>query len=206
MRAIVAIGFAVFAAGALPPFFLPPANSQPLDGKTAQALDVDWKVYGSASVDWHNATTKGDSASFYDAKGVVRRSDGHIRVWTKCLLYKDMDSIDTKKDPGKTILENSAQKVARYYVPPIAMVDKSIDAEKAAAIAWREESANLSNIEPVARIFYEINCSEGMSQELSMAFRNKNGKYDYRDKPLDWKYIAPESNIARLQKILCPRE
>jgi TPR repeat protein len=34
MRAIVAIAFAVFAAGALPPFSLPPANSQPLDGKT----------------------------------------------------------------------------------------------------------------------------------------------------------------------------
>ena len=34
MRAIVAIGFAVFAAGALPPFVLPPANSQPLPATT----------------------------------------------------------------------------------------------------------------------------------------------------------------------------
>jgi hypothetical protein len=164
---------------------------------TAQALDVDWKVYGSASVD-------GDVVCFYDAKGVVRRSDGHIRVWTKCLLYKDIDSIDTKKDPGKTILKNSAQKVVRSYVPPIAMVDETIDFDKSMDIAWYEESANLSNIEPVARIFYEINCSEGMMQQLSISVRNKNGKYGYLDKPDGWKYNSPETNGARLQKILCP--
>jgi hypothetical protein len=162
---------------------------------TAQALDVDWKVYGWAF---------GDSVCFYDAKGLVRRSDGHIRVWTKCLAYKDFDSIDPKEDPGKTIVENSAQKVLRSYVPPIAMVDETIDFDKSIGIAWLEESANLSNIEPVARIFYEINCSEGMSQELSISLRDKNGKRGYLDKPGDWTHISPESNGARLRKILCP--
>jgi len=73
----------------------------------AQALSVDWKFYGGASLG-------GDSECFYDAKGVVQGPDGHIRVWTKCLLQKDMDSIDIKKDFDGTILENTAQKVANH--------------------------------------------------------------------------------------------
>jgi len=161
---------------------------------SAQALDVDWKVYGWASVD-------GDSACFYDATGIVRRSDGHIRVWAKCLLLRDMESIN-KGDLNKRITENSAQKVARYYVPPITLVDERIDSDRSIDITVLEEIANLSNIEPVAKIFYEINCSEGMLQELSISFRS-NGKNGSRNKPGDWKYIPPESNGARLQKINC---
>jgi len=166
---------------------------------TAQALDVDWKLYGWASV-------VGDSACFYDARGVVRRSDGHLRVWTKCLLLKDTDSIvsDIKKDPGRTILENSAQKVARHYVPPITLIDddKRIDNID---ITVYEETANIGNIEPVAQIFYEINCSEGMLRELSISLRNKDGRGSHTSpKPLSWTYIAPETNVAILQKILCP--
>ena len=115
-----------------------------------------------------------------------------------------MDSIDINSDLGKTIVANSAEKVARSYVPPIAMVDKSIDFDKSMGITGYEETANVSYIEPVARIFYEINCSEGMLQELSISVRDKSGKRGNRNKPTDWKYISPESNAARLQTILCP--
>jgi hypothetical protein len=85
-------------------------------GLAKRRLSVDWKFYGGASLDGH-------SECFYDAKGVVPGPDGHIRVWTNCLLQKDMDSIDIKKDFDGKILANTAQKVANQYVPPIATVE-----------------------------------------------------------------------------------
>src|ERR1700688_4709652 len=79
----------------------------------AQALSVDWKYYGGAQLD-------GKSGCFYDAKGVAKTGDAHVRVWTKCLLYKDMDNFDIQKDFGGKIVENSAHKIAGYYMPPYA--------------------------------------------------------------------------------------
>jgi len=161
----------------------------------AQALSVDWKFYGGASLDGH-------SECFYDAKGVVQGPDGHIRVWTKCLLQKDVDSIDIKKDFDGKILENAGTKVALHYVPPIATVE-TIDVNQSIVITQYEETTNIGNFEPNANTFYELNCSERMLRELSVHFL-VNGKSGSRDKPSDWKYVLPEGNGARLLKILCP--
>jgi hypothetical protein len=160
-----------------------------------QALSVDWKYYGGAAID-------GKSECFYDAKGVVQGPDGSIRVWTKCLLQKDLDSIDIKKDFDGRILENAAKKLALHYVPPIATVE-SIDVTQSVAITLYEETANISNLQPRANVFYDLNCSERMLRELSTNFQ-VNGKSGSRDKPSDWKYVPPEGNGARLLKLLCP--
>jgi hypothetical protein len=50
-------------------------------GGMAQAASVDWKFSGGASLDGH-------SESFYDARGVAKGQDGHIRVWTKVLFKR----------------------------------------------------------------------------------------------------------------------
>jgi hypothetical protein len=72
-------------------------------------------------------------------------------------------------------------------------------------ITQYEQIANISNIEPHAKIFYELNCSERMSRELNMYFQ-VNGKNGSRDKPSDWKFVSPEGNGARLLKILCQQQ
>jgi hypothetical protein len=163
---------------------------------SARELDVDWKFYGGASLtdDEHNVC-------FYDASDIVREPDNHIRVWTKCLSQKDVDNVDIKKDFGGKILENTAEKVARHYMPPIGAAEV-MDADQSMQVTEYEEVANISSIEPHARIFYELNCPERMSRELSMYFQ-ANGKSGSRDKPSDWKYVPPEGNGARLLKILC---
>jgi hypothetical protein len=74
----------------------------------AFAADVDWRLYGTVS---------GKQWCFYDAKGVTRRPDGHIHVWTKCLLKEDMDRIDIQKDYDRKILEETAEKLLRNYTP-----------------------------------------------------------------------------------------
>jgi hypothetical protein len=136
--------------------------------------------------------------------GVVREPHSPLRVWTKCLPQKDVDNVDIKKDFGGKILENTAQKVARHYIPPIGAAE-TIDADQSMQFIEYEEVANISNIEPHAKIFYELNCSERMLRELSIFFQ-LNGKTRSSDKPRDWTYVPPEGNGARLLKILCQQQ
>jgi len=72
-------------------------------------------------------------------------------------------------------------------------------------ITGYEETANISNIQPRARIFYELNCSDRMLRELSI-YVQANGKAGSRDKPGDWSNVPPEGNGASLLKILCSRD
>jgi hypothetical protein len=161
----------------------------------AQALSVDWKVYGAASVD-------GREACFYDAKGVVHGTDGHIRVWTKCLSIKDMENRNNEKDFGDKILGSTANKLEQHYVPPYATVETIDENKLMVIIAW-EETANTGDISPHSQLFEELNCSEKMLRTLSIHL-HVNGTSGSRDKPGDWQYVVPETNAARLIKILCP--
>ena len=162
----------------------------------AQTLSADWKFYGTAP------TAGGYGACFYDAKGIVSRPEGHLRVWTKCLSIKDVESIDIENEFDGKILHNITQKVIESYVPPLAIVETTIDFDKAIVIIQYEETANISSIQPITRIFYEINCSEQVLRELSISVRIGDKFISY-DGPGDWKFIAPETNGARMLKILC---
>ena len=156
----------------------------------AQASDVDWKLYGGD-------TTGGISFCFYEANGVVRGPEDHIRVWIKCLSQKDMEAVELDEHS----INKSAEKLLRGYVPPIVVAGK-IEFGQTAAITSYEEIANTGLPKPQASIFYELSCSERRLRELSIHIR-ANGKSGSSDKPRDWKYILPEGNAANLLKILC---
>jgi hypothetical protein len=157
----------------------------------AFADDVDWKLYGGASVE----NTPG--FYFFDAKSVVQESGGQLRVWTKCLDQKELD-----RPLGETTIDKAARKLAYGYVPPIVTIGVMKDDQIADVVA-AEETANLGNIEPKARILLEFNCVEQKERRLSTYIRANNGKVGFSSKPSDWDYIAPETNVAYLQKILC---
>jgi hypothetical protein len=163
---------------------------------SAQALEVDWKYYGGAPTD------DGESVCFFDVAGIVREPDSHMRVWTKCLLQKDIEGIDIKNDFDGRILEDTAKQVAHYYVPPIAAIE-TVNVDQAMEITRYEETADIASLQPSARIFYELNCPERMMRELSIYIQTK-GKIGSIEKPSQWKYVPPEGNGARLLKILCP--
>jgi hypothetical protein len=158
----------------------------------AQSLDVDWKFYGSAS----------QNMCFYDAKGMTRVHGDHIRVWTKCLRRKDLDSIDIQKPANRQILEGTAQKVAQHYIPPIAATEEST-ADQRVFVTEYEVMADLAGIAPQVSIFHELNCPERMVRELSISVK-VNGKIGFSDKPSAWRYVGPETNGARLLRMLCP--
>jgi hypothetical protein len=161
----------------------------------AHSADVDWKVYGFASV-------AGAEVCFYEDRSVVRAPNGFVRVWTKCLSQKDMDGIDAEHDFEGKILENSARKIVRLYHPPFSWVEESVDYDKATMITIDEEIANIAGVKPHTSIFYELNCSQRMLRELSMTIEI-NGQHHSSETPSQWHFVPPEGNGAWLLKILC---
>jgi len=162
----------------------------------AQTGDVDWKVYGGASI-------SGPEVCFYDAKGIARAPEKLVRVWTKCLSQQDLEKVDIKQHYSGRIVERAARKMMERYVPPLALVDDDVDFDKAMSITAYEETANIAAIQPHATIFYELNCAERTSRELSIDI-SVGGKHGSRQRPSEWKHVPPEGNAARLLKLLCP--
>jgi hypothetical protein len=85
------------------------------------------------------------------------------------------------------------------YIPPIALVEADVDFDQATNFSAFEEIADIASIEPSARIFYEIDCA---LRELSVQIVNVGGKSGSTHSVSEWHYLAPETNGARLQKIL----
>jgi hypothetical protein len=164
---------------------------------TVQASNVDWKMYGGASV-------AGPSFCFYDANTVTRASNGFVRVWTKCLAQKDLDGVKLDDDIGKRILDGVAKRVIAGYVPPIIVIGQ-MEFNQLPDVAAYEEIADISAIQPQAEIFDELNCGERMRRNLSITIHT-NGRSNFQDKPSEWKYVPPEGNAATLLSILCAKQ
>jgi hypothetical protein len=165
-----------------------------LTTSVVRAAEVDWKAYGFPSFD-------GPNICFYDAQGVVRAAERHVRVWTKCLLQKDLDSLDPTSIAGRNIVESVARKIKAGYIPPIAVIH-NLDFNQVIGIASYEETADTAELPLKAQFFYEINCAERMIRTLSVFIKAETGSGS-DNKPSEWAYIPPEGSGANLQKLLC---
>ncbi len=145
----------------------------------AMAEDVDWKLYGGA-------TLSGPSFCFYDAHSVSRNSTGTIRVWTKCLAQKDLDSVLL----DNRMVDSAANKILEGYVPPIVVFGK-MDFDQVPSIVGYEEIANAGAIKPQAQIYDELNCLERMSRRLSTSMYVEGGA--------DTKVSQANGNMCRLK-------
>jgi hypothetical protein len=168
-----------------------------LHGTDAKASDADWKLYGTSTVHGY------EDLCFFDMKGAVEGADKRIKVWTKCLHKEAMDAIDIKKDFDGKIMDNAARKVLARYIPPIALVE-DVNFDQATSFVMFEEIADVANVQPAARILYELDCSQQMLRELSIEI-DADGKSGSKHTANEWKYVPPETNGARLLKILCEK-
>ena len=158
----------------------------------AFADEVDWQLHGFATIE--NAS----EVCFFDANNVIQEGGGRLRVWTKCLDQQKLMSTEL----DKTTTEKAARKIVDGYVPPLVIIGV-MKFDQITDVVAAEEVANLNNIEPRARMLLEFNCVEQKVRTLSVHFRGNNGQVGFSSKPSDWDYIAPETNVGRLQKILC---
>jgi hypothetical protein len=159
---------------------------------TAFADDVDWRLYGGATVE--NAP----EICFFDAKGVTQENVGQLRVWTKCLDQKELGNVHL----DEASLKKAARKTLSGYVPPIVTIGV-LKSDQINDVLIAEETANLDNIRPRSRILLEFDCVEQKVRTLSTYVKTNNGQEGFSRKPGDWDYISPETNVAYLQKILC---
>ena len=163
----------------------------------AQPSNVDWKLYGGTPAEGGARAT----LCFYEAKGIARETNGDIRVWTKCIAQAAMDALDTKSGLGKKIIDAAGEKVTHYYVPPFALVD-DVNVQQIVDIVVSEAFADLAGVEPDATILMEVDCKRGMSRDLQVTI-HRNGQMGASDRPGRWDYDPPESNGARLLKLVC---
>jgi hypothetical protein len=161
----------------------------------AKAVDVDWKMYGTATVEDQQ------HICFYDANGIVRQADGRIRVWTKCLLQTELNSVSSQGELGAKVTENAARKMLDHSFPVIALIE-DMTFDQAVTIMMYEEAADIGNLSAVAKFLYELDCLERKDRRLSTQVRIQ-GKDVFEKKVSDWEYTAPETNGARLLKMLC---
>ncbi len=161
----------------------------------ARALGQDWKFYGGVS------SPNGQSWCFYDARSVTREPAGLMQVAAKCLPQDDMDDVDIRTDFGGAIARNVARKRHSHYLPPYAMAE-TLDRAQAADIARLEEIADIANVEPRARLTYELDCTKRLARHLNV-YVKVSGKVRTVDKPSEWQPISPRENSIRLSRILC---
>ena len=156
----------------------------------AQPSGLDWKFYGYIP-------SEGGSLCFYEAKGIRVEADDQVKVWTKCLRQREMDDADSVKEG----IDYAARNIAIYYVPPIAMIQQ-MDSHGIVSVIIYESIADLGNIEPVARIYYELDCHGRRERELSF-YATEKGKPMNSEAPLEWKFVPPEGNGAHLLALVC---
>jgi hypothetical protein len=85
-------------------------------GAYAQSGNADWQMYGKSNLD----KAHGGELLFFDAAGVVRRSDGHVEAWTKALPWDELKIQPANDQMTKKFLDFSRPKVLhrRLGCPP----------------------------------------------------------------------------------------
>jgi hypothetical protein len=163
--------------------------------QATNAADADWRIYGFAKTD-------GEEALFYLSSDVRPQADGRIQFWVKGLDWHQIDTIFNSPEPDKSLAERAAKKVLAGYVAPYA-VTHNVSQDEHVNLIVAEEIANEAKLQPITRILYELDCKQRLLRELSMEF-TINGKQQFSKTTNEWTHIAPETNGAVLEAVLCP--
>jgi hypothetical protein len=169
-----------------------------ISGAYAQTGDSDWKLYSAADF----GKRGGKVALFFDAAGVIRSDNGHVKVWTKGLPRKALDRAENPaSSTAKSILAFAAQRLAHGYQPPFSSVIE-LDQNALIGITADEATANLAGIEPTTQFLYELDCTNRLVRELSIHLL-LDGKIQNQETPSEWQHVPPETAVATLLTLLC---
>jgi len=162
------------------------------------AFGADWKYYGGSS-----AQEKEDIILFYDS-GSIKKSKKIVRVWTKAISVDVISKLT--KEEFNIMNEKASLKLKNGYVPPYSKVVKSKEVDDDIVTAGLEQVANNTSTGLRSKVLQEINCTESKVKILSMYSFNDGALTTATPNPATWSYIAPESSLEILEKILCRRK
>lgn len=162
---------------------------------SAQIKATDWKVYGYSK--YKSETV----ALFYSAGEVRALPGGHVEIWTKALNQKDIEH--AYESLSKAQQARLVEKIAAGYVPPYASITK-VTPDQLIDLSASEEIANGSDIQPMARVLYELDCSDEVYRELS-THTWIGGKAEISDTVSAWHHVPPETPASSLLSLACPK-
>lgn len=164
----------------------------------AQTGDPAWKQYGAADF----GKNGGLLVLFFDAAGLIHRSNGNVEVWTKGLPRKAIERALSASSPMHKKIFDVAEHRITAMDRPLLSTSVELDKYQMADVLINEVAANVANIDATERIMYELDCPNRMVRELSEMFVI-DGKPGSQDTPQEWKHISPETAVATLFKLIC---
>ncbi|HTZ41242.1 MAG TPA: hypothetical protein VMB77_13900 [Syntrophales bacterium] len=169
-----------------------------LTGFQTDALRANWKYVGGTLP----GQEIGQTLAFYDSDNIQYLANGDVKVWVKVI---DASEIDRLIGKDKKIIDKAADQVAKSYYPPyfLSNPDSSPDSDGYLEMITWEEAANHADIQPRAKLQYEIRCKEKVMQIVTAMTYKGDGTTTFSSDFDQWSSIDPGSAGAALRKLLC---
>lgn len=180
----------------------PLANVSAQAAASTQSHGLDWKFYGIGEFEGAGVVL------LYDAQSIVTRLDGDIEVWTKIFSIKSITDETATEDKTKRDerRQRELQAVRDGKVPYIVVIghepssSKTLGVQDGMMLASFQDVADTGEIEPVAKVLYELDCQDRKYRALSTLLSDGTSSHE----PAPWRHVSPESQGADLLKMVCP--
>ena len=163
-------------------------------GLQAQTKPLDWKLYGFRKV------SSDQMELFYERSQIKHVQTGYVLVWTMELSTEEIEA--ARRAMGKDLIDRVERKVAANYVPPYGRI-KELRHDEMITVISSEEIANDAEIQPRARLLYELDCPGRMYRERSI-YTASDGTTRTPDTTSRWQLLAPQTGAASLITLVCP--
>lgn len=156
--------------------------------------DLDWKLY-----DGVDAAANG-SVCFYEERSIVRTRSSVVRVWTKCVVRRALDTAGAEHLNAlfsPAVNDMAISRRTYGYVLPILSTETL--SKKAISAAIRDEAvADVGGVAPETTTLHEIDCKLRRTRVIDGTTGN------HPLPPSGWAALPAKSPADRLRRILCP--
>ncbi|HXM83630.1 MAG TPA: hypothetical protein VN929_17090 [Burkholderiales bacterium] len=174
---------------------------------TSASFGSDWRFAG------YNKQGKSELYQFFDADYIDRPAKDIARVWVKAVTVKNLDRYYEAHQ--KDVVEKAATKIATGYAPRFFLLatvrrgyaDKSALNEAAATATGYEVIANAPTVQPITKIYFEIDCKGRRIRHLDGVVYDAKGDVVPQNpsrKVPNYSFIIPETNGDWLSQLVCP--
>ena len=169
-----------------------------LSGFQTDELRANWKYVGGTLPGQEG----GQTLAFYDSNNIQYLANGDVKVWVKVIDASEIDRLLAK---DKKIIDQAADQVAKAYYPPyfLSNPDSNPDSDSYLDMITWEVAANHADIQPRAKLQYEMRCKEKVIQTVTAMTYKGDGTTTFSSDFDKWSSIDPGSVGASLQKLLC---
>ena len=172
---------------------------------TFNAEASDWKLAGYAD----SEATK-DQFLYYDTESIIK-NNGTVKFWVKAIERKELDKALNSKKLKKTYIDETGQKIAAYYAPPIYstkryqkyLSDQKVYFDSVLENTLYETVVNRSDPQIKTKFFWELDCKSNQIRALQINLSDAKGKISILKAQSDWTNISPDTNSESWHELFC---